>query len=455
MIAGAVAGVLALVATVALRLAGPVADPALGYVAKVVCSQVFLGNVTDARALADLPQEPVLRLVRTRIDRAAGAVEASVPLVSRRRAVYRPLLGCTLDPVRGAATAFPALPSPAHEPAATERPWPAGEAAVTPPVWVDAIRLEAALEAAFTEPGGDVVRNTRAVVIVHGGRIIAERYAGGVGAATSLPGWSMTKSVNSALVGVLAGAGRLRLDGAALLPEWRGDGRSEITLEQLLWMSSGLQFDEDYGPRGEATRLLFGAADVAAESAARPLAHVPGTVWSYSSATSNILARIVRDSAAAGFAEYLMYPRRVLFDRIGMHSAVMEPDAAGTFVASSFMYATARDWARFGLLYLRDGVWDGERVLPEGWVAYSTQPAPAARRGRYGAQWWLNAGAADDASVRPMPRLPQDMYWAAGFEGQYVVVVPSADLVVVRLGLSRPEGAWDIGAFMEQVLAAF
>jgi CubicO group peptidase (beta-lactamase class C family) len=322
-------------------------------------------------------------------------------------------------------------------------------------VWVTRFDSRRALEAAFTEPGGDVVRNTRAVVIVHGGRIIAERYAGGVGAATSLPGWSMTKSVNSALVGVLAGAGRLRLDGAALLPEWRGDGRSEITLEQLLWMSSGLQFDEDYGPRGEATRLLFGAADVAAKSAARPLAHEPGTVWSYSSATSNILARIVRDSAAAGFAEYLMYPRRVLFDRIGMHSAVMEPDAAGTFVASSFMYATARDWARFGLLYLRDGVWDGERVLPEGWVAYSTQPAPAARRGRYGAQWWLNAGEADDASLRPMPRLPRDTYWAAGFEGQYVVVVPSADLVVVRLGLSRPERAWDIGAFMEQVLAAF
>jgi CubicO group peptidase (beta-lactamase class C family) len=137
-----------------------------------------------------------------------------------------------------------------------------------------------------------------------------------------------------------------------------------------------------------------------------------------------------------------------------MRSAVMEPDATGLFVASSFMYATARDWARFGLLYLRDGVWEGERILPEGWVRYSVTPAPAAPLGEYGAQWWLNAGAAKDSTRRPFPNLPREFYRAAGFEGQMVGVVPSADLVVVRLGLSRPDQAFDAGELLSDVLAA-
>jgi CubicO group peptidase (beta-lactamase class C family) len=324
------------------------------------------------------------------------------------------------------------------------------------PPEVDAARLEAALDRAFAEPGNGLQRNTRAVVVVHRGRIIAERYADGFGPETRFPGWSMTKSVGSALVGILAGEGRLRLDSANLFPAWRGagDARAAITLGQLMWMSDGLAHDESYTPTGGATKLLFGARDIAATAVETPPRSAPGSTWYYASAASNLISHLVREAVGGSLEDYLSFPRRVLFDRIGMRSAVMEPDATGLFVASSFMYATARDWARFGLLYLQDGAWNGVRILPEGWVRYSVTPAPAAPVGEYGAQWWLNAGAAADSTHRPFPKVPRDFYRASGFEGQMVGVVPSADLVVVRLGLSRPDNAFDPGELIADVLAA-
>jgi CubicO group peptidase (beta-lactamase class C family) len=215
-------------------------------------------------------------------------------------------------------------------------------------------------------------RRTRAIVIVHGGRIVAERYADGYGSASLFTGWSMTKSVTNALVGILTAQNALDIDADRLRPEWRSpdDPRSAITLHDLLTMSSGLGFDESYAPSGAATRMLFDSHDAAAVAADSPLLHDPGTVWSYSSATTNIVSAVVRD-AFKSHDEYIAFPRRALFDRIGMTTAVLEPDPSGTFVGSSFMYATARDWARFGLLFLRDGTWNVERILPEGWVDYS------------------------------------------------------------------------------------
>jgi CubicO group peptidase (beta-lactamase class C family) len=202
--------------------------------------------------------------------------------------------------------------------------------------------------------------------------------------------------------------------------------------------------------------MLYGMGhrDMAAFAASQPLAHPPGTVWCYSSGTTLILSRILH-SLIGSESDYHAFPRRELFERIGMRSALLEPDAAGTFVGSSYSYATARDWARFGLLYLRDGTWEGARILPVGWVDYTRTPAPAAPHGEYGAHFWLNAGAQDRGAPSPDPRAPADLFYASGHDGQVVAIVPSRDLVIVRAGLTPDDGRYDLNGFVAEVAAAF
>ncbi len=442
---------------VVLRVVGrPVASPALGYIAKVTCSQVFVGGLSPEAAVAELPKLSVTKVIRTRVDADARRVRASVPLIAARVATYHPGLGCTLVPTEGEPQSFPNMPEViARSDSANALPWPEGDQPLAQlPAEFDAVRLDSALTRAFREPARGGERNTRAIVVVHRGRIVAERYAEGFGPGNRYPGWSMTKSVGSALVGVLVKEGKLSLDMNGLFAPWRatGDKRAAITLRQMLWMSDGLAADESYEPTGGATKLLFGSRDIGATAMQAGQAKAPGSTWYYSSATSNLISQLVRDSVGGSLEQYLTFPRRVLFDKLGMQSAVMEPDATGLFVASSFMYATARDWARFGQLYLQDGVWNGERILPEGWVEFSRTPAPAAPLGQYGGQWWLNAGAPNDSTKRDFPRLPRELYYASGFEGQTVAVIPSRELVVVRLGLSRPDDAYDVTELIGGVL---
>lgn len=325
------------------------------------------------------------------------------------------------------------------------------------PSEVDARKLRQALDGAFAEPDPVRVRRTRAVVVVYKGRIIAEQYAAGFSPETSLLGWSMTKSVINALTGILVKAGKLALQDPAPVPEWQApdDPRRYITLDHLLRMTSGLAFEENYSnPLKDVTFMLLAASDMAAYAASKPLVAEPGREWHYSSGTTNIIARILRGAVGGAEPDYLSFPRRLLFDRIGMRSAIMEPDTSGTFVGSSFMYATARDWARFGLLYLKDGMWKDDRILPIGWVEYSRRRTPASPRGAYGAHFWLTVRpgfrGGDDSAFA----LPADAFHAIGHEGQFVTIIPSRNLVLVRLGLTRFRGAWDHGAFVRQVLEA-
>jgi CubicO group peptidase (beta-lactamase class C family) len=315
--------------------------------------------------------------------------------------------------------------------------------------------LSGVLEAAFGEPNPKRRRRTRAIVVVQDGRIVAERYAPGFSAHTPFPGWSMTKSVLGGLVGVLVGEGRLSIEGKSLMPQWPAqDPRADISVEDLLRMRSGLRFSEVYSDfSSDVIEMLFNRADTAAYAASRPLDHPPGTTWSYSSGTTNILSGIVR--RIVGDADYGDWPRRMLLDPMGMTSAVMEPDAAGTFVGSSFMLATARDWARFGQLYLQDGVWEGRRILPAGWVRFSTTPTPQAPGGRYGAHWWLKLQPDLGGETRSAADVPTDAFFAVGHEGQTLTVIPSYRLVVVRLGLSIHIDAWNHAAFLADVLDAF
>jgi CubicO group peptidase (beta-lactamase class C family) len=434
------------------------------YKAKTLCSSVFISRRDPESVLSqDLLVDGLSRLkyIDADIDYEEQSVTAKILVLAKRKAIFRPGLGCTLvidsseEEIRSQANPLGGFLHPIRQ----EQPWPAGELVVTEklPPEVDVSRLREAVDEAFSEPDPDQPRRTRAVVVVYKGRIIAERYAEGFSHETSLIGWSMTKSVINALTGILVREGKLAIHDQTLLAEWRdpGDPRSDITLDQLLRMTSGLEFAEDYSnPLKDVVFMLLGTGDMGAYAASKPLQAKPNSRWHYSSGNTNIIARIIRDAIGGTDADYFALPRRALFDRIGMHSAVIEPDARGTFVGSSFMYATARDWARFGLLYLQDGVWKGERILPEGWVEYSVRPTSQSPEGEYGAHFWLQVPLSVKNEAIPTPSLPPDMYTAAGHEGQFVTIIPSRKLVVVRLGLSRLPGSWDHGPFLAGILEA-
>jgi len=427
-----------------LRQLHVAASVGTGYAARVLCSLVLNSGQDPQAALRDYVAHevwPLGTVLRVDVDRAAGAVRASALGLVRARAIHREGLGCTL--VAGAteealrAQAPELAPRP---PLPAERPWPYGSrgpGSPPPPAVADAVAR------AFAEPHPQEgpLRQTTAVLVAHRGRLVAERYAPGYTAATPMLSWSMAKSVLATLVGLAAADGLLDRDAPAPVAEWRGpdDPRRAITVDQLLRQSSGLAFDETYGAIHDVSRMLFTRGDTGAFAASFPLAHPPDAVWAYSSGTSNILARILRDAFQGDLGRMVRWSRARLFEPAAMRTAFCEPDASGSFVASSFCFLSARDWARFGQLHLQEGAWDGERVLPGGWVDYVTTPTPASA-GRYGAHWWLNAGDPADPTQRMWPSLPREVYAARGHSGQYVVVDPTAELVVVRLGLAQAEG---------------
>ena len=444
-----IGAVLALGLTVGGWVAVEAIEIGVAHKAKTLCSGVFVSARDPAAVLAELHADDlaVLQYINASIDSAQHSVTASVLGVVARRAVYRQGLGCAL--VLDGLTP-PTLPDRRETIVAPADLMQRDSAAFVE--GASAGDLDAAVARAFSEPDPGRRRRTLAVVVMYRGSIVAERYATGIGPGMPLAGWSMTKSVMNALAGILVRQGRLALDEPVPVPEWQqtGDARASITLDHLLRMSSGLRFDEDMAnPRSDVMRMLFEVGDAAAFASSMNLRSRPGTNWQYSSGTSNILARVMRN-VLHDQAEYLTFPRRALFDPLGMSSAVMETDAGGTFVASSYMYATARDWARFGTLYLQDGVWNGERVLPEGWVTYTTSPAPADKTRRYGGHFWLQV---PDEYAGADRRLSAPAFHAAGHEGQFVTIVPSREVVIVRLGRTRYPDAWDHPAFVREVLA--
>jgi CubicO group peptidase (beta-lactamase class C family) len=303
-------------------------------------------------------------------------------------------------------------------------------------------RLEELLDQPFTEPQPAELGLSLAAVVVRHDEVLAERYGPDTGPETTLLSWSMAKSITHAAAGILVGQGRLDVHAPAAVPEWAGsrDPRGAITVDQLLRMSSGLAWVEDYvdDSISDVINMLFGEGtdDVAHFAASQPLADPPDTVWNYSSGSTNIVARLVGD-AVGGRDAMVRFLNDELFGPAGMTSATAKFDAAGTFVGSSYVYASARDFARFGQLYLHDGVADGRRILPQGWVDYARTPTPASA-GEYGAHWWLSPG---------------DVYCAQGYEGQYTYVVPSADAVVVRLGKSPAELRPAVEAWLDSVVS--
>jgi CubicO group peptidase (beta-lactamase class C family) len=422
-----------------------------GMAAKTMCSCLFVTG-RDAQSVRDKELQVFPGLSSAEIEITEDSTVTATVFWKSSTAIFRKGLGCTLlaeepeEEVRDQQMILPLSP-----PSSDTIAWPSGDIVDSISVRVNQELIRQALDDAFNEPDPKQPLNTHAVLVVYDGKIIGERYAEGFDKNSRLMGWSMTKSITNALVGILVKEGQLDVEKPAPVVEWQGDSRNKITLNNLLQASSGLEWSESYFvPTGSFHQMFIKSDDKGGYAATKELSHQPGTFFQYSSGTTNIISKIIRQTV--GDSAYYKFPFEKLFYKIGMNHMIMEPDAAGTFVGSSYSFASARDWARFGLLYLNDGVWNGETILPSGWVKYSITPGPAAEMGRYGAQWWLNAGDPNNSNIRKYPGLPPDTYWADGFEEQYVMIIPSKKLVVVRLGVSHH--GFDITKLVNGVIAA-
>lgn len=454
------------------KLTRDLAQVAAAYAAKVTASAIFISGRTLDSVLAEelAPDHALEALIRPflkfDVDREAGAVTCSLGGVTATAVTTRNL-GCTLVTADAPAEKLrqrgaPALAGIEPDPATVD--WPLGDRMPPAPTdeagdGVDHAALAKVLDAAFAEAPDKPKVRTRAVVVVHRGRLVAERYAEGYTATMPLPGWSMTKTIAGALVGVAVGNGALAADGELTVPEWpAGDPRRALRLPDLLTMTSGLAWSEGYDdPTSDALRMLFASTDHGAIQATKPSTAPPGTVFLYSSGTTNLLCRELRAAFTrgdrGGDLAYWAMPQQALFRPLGMRRAVLETDPSGTFVGSSYGFATARDWARFGMLFLGDGTFAGKRVLPPGWVARMATPCRAGN-GRFGSHLWLNADPdGDGPRERMWPSLPPDLVHMDGHEGQYVVVFPTQQIVVVRLGCTK-SGGFGLRPMLDGVLAA-
>lgn len=426
------------------------------YGAKIVCSNVFIAGRDAQAVLADdvqAPGHPVLKHLDVRVDHERKTVRAQfLGFIGDGVAVYRPGTGCAAvpdgDTVQAAQFQFKPIAIWAPSP---NVPWPTGSQVESNPA------VQALLEQeALAGPG------MRGMAVIHRGRLIAQRYGAGFSAATPLLGWSMTKTVTAALVGMQIADGKLSLQQNGF---WTGqqDQRAQITVAQLMAMSSGLRYNEGYGDVSDVTRMLYLEPDMAAFTAAQPLEHAPGSTWNYASGTTVLLSRIWQRAAAGGAdrdhtsPEILALPHNRLFAPLGMNSAIMEADARGNLVGSSYMYATTLDWARFGQFLLQDGVWQGKRMLPVGFVDGMQQVAPASG-GQYGQGQLWRRGPSGDTPDGQNPdtrfQLPADTWWMQGHDGQSIAVVPSQQLVVVRLGLTPHRLLYQPQALLAAVVKA-
>jgi CubicO group peptidase (beta-lactamase class C family) len=429
----------------AVVYAWPRAPILTAFAARGMCSGVFVMEREPERVSEeDLSFFPI-SLARTKIDFEEKTVTARVLGLAKRKAVHREGLGAVLvhDIPEADLKARTFLrPDPGYSPDTI--PWPKGELlSDSLPPGLDYDRLNTILENAFDKEGTEPLKKTLGVAIVYEDALVAEKYLEPYDGCTPFHGWSQAKSITNAMIGIMARDGKINVEEPPGIPEWKDDGRREITIHNLLQMTDGLHFVENYFDISEVTRMLYTSDDMYRFAIGNPLEHTPGSVWNYSGGTTNILSGIIRN-AFDNDEEYHAFPYRELFYPIGMLNTLFETDGAGTYVGSSYCYASTRDWARFGLLYMNDGIFAGDTILPEGWVDYSTDPAPGSQ-GQYGAQIWLQK---KDGKY---PEIPEDMFLIDGFQGQRVFVIPSKKLVVVRMGYSMKN--FDMNQFLMDILS--
>ncbi|MEQ8406148.1 MAG: serine hydrolase [Oceanicaulis sp.] len=405
-----------------------------GITAKQVCSLTFVSGLEPERAQA-MYIDPLLggakSLINVKVDRARREVRANVlGLLYGQRAVYRDGLGCTLVHGSGDFDASLALSDGPGDAAGLDTAWRDAN--------FDASALEAALDDAFTEDG----RNTLAALVMHDGRIVAERYAEGVDHETPLHGWSMTKSLAATMAGVLVQRGLIDIDAEGQVPALVEAGRPEISVNHLLRMTGGLAGYERNDGTDPNSEMLFTASDMAEYAATREQIAEPGARWDYQSGNTILAGSALEPHLGETPADEVATIRAWLFEPLGMHHSILEADEAGTQKWSSYMYASARDWARMGELYLNDGrAPDGTRIIPEDWSAYVASPTPGSD-GDYGSGFWTYPTG-----------LPEGYFIMNGFQGQYAFVIPDEDMVVVRLGATNAQSDGAI-AFANAAVAA-
>ncbi|MDX9881256.1 MAG: serine hydrolase [Prolixibacteraceae bacterium] len=413
-----------------------------GYAAKNLASGIFVaGRSQKAMEQEDL-NFSLIKYTRNIVNPEKKEVTSRF-LWGRSKAIYLDGFGCTLvndyseEEIRGRP-----YPGPAVLPGNPDTiSWPAGDlTADTLPPGIDPEKLDRAVEQAMSDT--IPYKGTFALMIVYKRQPVAEVYRDDFSRNSRFLSWSMAKSLTNALVGIRVKEGKTDINQPTGIAEWQGDERKNITIGNLLHMNSGLEWNEDYGNLSDVTIMLHKVGDMGGYTAQKPMDSPPGPVWVYSSGTTNLLCHILRRSFDTD-ADYYRFPREALFNKTGMRSAVFEVDASGTFVGSSYLYATMRDYARFALLYLNRGNWLGEQLLPEDWVEYTVRPANGSD-GQYGAFFWLNLSGA-------LPDAPRDMYMCRGHDGQFIFIVPSRELIVVRTGYSK-KGEFDANLFLKGIM---
>ncbi len=420
---------------------------ATGYGAKCLASGIFVAGRDADKVVGNDLDYSFVKYTSNIINYNEKSVTTSLFGLAKQKAIYRDGLGCCLvdDSCLAGSMATYSLPKIVAD-LSWKKPWPDGDSMLdTIFPEIDTTSLRSAVNDAFDNPGAKIKR-TAAVVIIYKGKLIFEKYwkEQSITPDTKLWGWSMNKSIMNAMIGILVKQGKLSVSASAPIAEWLKDRRRDISVNDLLHMSSGLKWNEDYGDVSDVTTMLYRERNCYQSAISAPFEKKSNTEWKYSSGTANILSGIVRKVISSDKL-YFEFPYTELFRKIGMNSMVLEADSHGYFVGSSYGYATARDWAKFGQLYLQDGVWKGDSILPKGWVAYTrTSAAPA--NGRYGAQFWLNRSG-------ELPDVPDDLFSCEGHRGQRIHIIPSRQLVVVRLGFS--EEKFDHNQFLKNILSSF
>ncbi len=466
-IRGTLIGLLGLIAVlIAALLFIGIPQNAAGMAAKGICSAAFVAGRPPANLLADdvLPASPVLKLISVHVDEANRSVSAKFAGLFKRTAVLLPNRGCVLDLAAGVSA-----PLSASKNEAAGKPWPQGDIPLSVSDWgagVDAASLQKTIDGVFAGAGDPLAANARGLAIVHKGRLLALKTAPGFSVQTPLHGWSMTKTVTGMLMHKLSAEKGLPMNSPvvnafpagrepAWVADWRGDGRKTIKVSDLLYMRDGLASTEDYQPWGSVPKMLWGKPDAAAFAAASPTEAAPGTRWRYLSQSANLLSAVAR-GRFENDKDYWAYPATALFAPIGATTAVLETDTSGTWVGSSYLWASVGDWARLGQLMLNDGRWGASnelQVLPTGWLQRAKTPSTKDGEGQgYSAQTWLYGNP--QAGTCKGRGIPEDTLAMGGHWGQVVAMIPSRELVIVRLGWTFDKKQFDNCALIADVLKA-
>lgn len=436
--------IIALIAGIYLYM-NPLLPIITGYSAKNLASGIFVAGRTQQSLEKEDLHFSYIKFNHNKIDYSKKEVTSSF-LWHTSKAVYIDGFGCSLvndfkseEMTKRSYQKINILP---------ERPdtmaWPTGDKVTgITPIGVNMAKMNTVISKAFSN--SEKHKGTFAVMVIYKGQPIIEKYRSDFNSKSLFLSWSMAKGITNALTGILVKEGKLNINKPVAFKEWENDDRKNITINNLMHMNSGLEWNENYGTCSDVNNMLHKEGDMGAFALSKKSSYPADSVWEYSSGSTNIISMLIRNTFGKN-ADYYSFPRKRLFNKIGMRSAIFEVDASGTFVGSSYLYATMRDYARFGLLYLNNGKWLSDQILPIDWVKYTTTEAKGSD-GQYGAYFWLNK------SGKHYPGVPRDMFYCCGHNGQYIYIIPSKQLVVVRTGFS-PKGTYDFNEFLSGITSA-